>query len=105
MRGNDCTIKILPEAFNDIKEAKKWYETKKKGLGLDFKESTKAHIDYIAQNPLHFQKRYKELRLSLVPRFPYAIFYKFRLSKKQIVIFAILHTKRDPEIVRNRIKN
>ncbi|WP_373517667.1 type II toxin-antitoxin system RelE/ParE family toxin [Pricia sp.] len=68
-------LKILPVALKDLQEAKEWHEKKRIGLGDEFKQAVEFEIDYAGRNPHHFQRRYKELRLSLVKTFSYAIFY------------------------------
>lgn len=96
-------IKLLPMALKDLKEAKKWYADKSEKIAVEFKQEVNKEIDYINQYPEHYQLRYKELRQSLVTRFPYAIFYLVEEEQKRIVIFGILHTSRNPEIARKRI--
>jgi len=96
-------IKLLPAVHTDLRKAKKWYNEKNTELGKDFKIEVDKEINYIGEYPEHYQRKHKELRQSLVTRFPYAIFYQVEESKKQVIIFGVLHTRRDPEIVRSRI--
>lgn len=98
------TLKLLPIARKDLREGREWHENIQKGLGEAFKEAVNAEIDYVGNNPHHFQRRYKELRLSLVKRFSYAIFYMIDQERKWVIVFAVLHTRRNPEIARGRIK-
>ncbi|WP_430909728.1 type II toxin-antitoxin system RelE/ParE family toxin [Maribacter sp. 2-571] len=98
-------VKLLPIVHDDLKKAKKWYSEQRKGLGEELKKEVNAQIDYIGRYPEHFQRRYKELRLSLTDRFPYAIFYIVDEEKKQVIVFGVLHTKRNPEIARKRTGN
>ena len=98
------TIKLLPIVHTDLRKAKKWYNKKKEVLGEEFKIEVDKEIDYIGRSPEHYQRKYKELRQSLVPRFPYAIFYQVEEEYKRVIIFGVLHTSRNPEIVRRRIK-
>ena len=97
-------IKLLPIAYKDLQQAKRWYNKKRKNLGEEFKRAVITEIDYIKDHPEHFQRKHKELRQSLVTRFPYAIFYLIEESNKQIIIFGVLHASRNPEIASNRIK-
>lgn len=97
-------IKLLPIVHTDLRKAKKWYNKQKEELGEEFKIEVGKEIDYIVESPEHYQRKYKELRQSLVPRFPYAIFYQVEEQQKRVIIFGILHTSRDPELVRKRIK-
>jgi toxin ParE1/3/4 len=96
-------IKLLPIVHTDLRKAKKWYNEQREELGEEFKAEVNKEIDYIGEYPQHYQRKYKELRQSLVTRFPYAIFYLVEEEQKRIVIFGVLHTRRNPEIARNRM--
>ncbi len=98
------TIKLLPIVHDDLRKTKKWYQEKNETLAKEFKIEVNKEIDYIGEYPEHYQQKYKELRQSLVTRFPYAIFYMVEEEKKQVVVFGVLHTRRNPEIARRRIK-
>jgi plasmid stabilization system protein ParE len=97
-------IKLLPIVHADLRKAKKWYNEQREELGEEFKAEVNKEIDYIGEYPEHYQRKHKELRQSLVTRFPYAIFYLVEASAKRIVIFGILHTRRNPELARKRLK-
>ncbi len=97
------TVKLLPIVYKDLQKAKKWYHNKSKALSKEFKIEVDKEIDYIGKTPEHYQLKYKELRQSLITRFPYAIFYLVEEKQKRIVVFGVLHTSRNPEIVRKRL--
>lgn len=97
------TIKLLPAVHSDLLTAKKWYNEQKDNLGEEFKIQVNKEIDYIKRHPEHYQTKYKQFRQSLVTRFPYAIFYLIEESKKQIIIFGVLHTSRNPKTIKKRI--
>ena len=96
------SIKLLPIARSDLRKAKKWYNNQKENLGDEFKIEVNNEIYYIKEHPEHYQVKYNGLRQALVTRFPYAIFYLIEKSKKRIVIFGVLHTSRNPKLVKNR---
>lgn len=98
-------IKLLPIVQTDLGKAKKWYREKSEILADEFKTEVNKEIDYIREHPEHYQRKYKELRQSLVSRFPYVIFYLLEEEQKRIIVFGILHTSRNPNIVRKRTKN
>jgi len=97
-------IKILPIVKLDLRKAKKWYQEKSANLAHEFKIEVNKEIDYIRTYPEHYQIKYKELSQSLAPRFPYAIFYSVELEHKQIIIFGVLHTSRNPLMIRERMR-
>lgn len=98
------SLKLAPTALKDLQEAKKWYNQKRENLGEEFKQVVNREIDYIKVNPKHYQRKYKELRQSVIIRFPYTIFYLIEESKHQIIILGVLHSSRSPEVVKSRIK-
>ena len=96
-------IKLLPIVHTELRKTKKWYADKNEVLANDFKTEVDKEIDYIGKFPENSQRKYKELRRSLVSRFPYAIFYLVKEKQKQIIVLGVLHTSRNPEIIRKRI--
>lgn len=57
---------------------------KSKELSQEFKAAVNKEIDYIGEHPEHYQLKYKELRQSLVRRFPYAIFYLVEENQNEL---------------------
>jgi|SRR5690606_4527387 len=98
-------IRLLSMVYTDLKKAKKWYLKKDVALAEEFKLEVNKEIDYIGKHPHHYQRKYKELRQSLVARFPYAVFYLVEEEQKQIIVFGVLDTSRNPDIVKKRAKN
>ncbi len=97
-------VKLLPIVQAELREAKKWYNEQRLSLGEEFKEEVNREIDYIGKHPKLYQCKFKDLRQSLVPRFPYAIFYMIEEKKSQVIVFGLLHTSRNPEIIRKRLR-
>jgi plasmid stabilization system protein ParE len=93
-------IIIRPEAELDIKEAFSWYEDKRKGLGYDFLLQVEAGINFINRNPEAHPTEYKNVRKHIIKRFPYKIIYF--LTREEIIIIALLHSKRNPELIKKR---
>lgn len=94
-------VMIRPEAEGDLKKAFSWYEDKRKGLGYDFLLQVDAGIRFIERNPEIFPAEYKGTRRHLIKRFPYKIIYL--IEKEKIIIFAIIHGKRSPDLIKERI--
>jgi len=84
-------IKLLPIAHADLRKAKKWYHEKSETLAQEFKTEVNKEIDYIGEHPEHYQRKYKELRQSLVSRFPYAIFFSGRWTKADCCFWSSAH--------------
>ena len=96
--------KILPVAYKDLLKTHEWYNNQKDFLGDEFKQAVNAEIKNISVNPEHYQLHFKEIRQAVVKRFPYVIFFLCNENIQQVVIFGILHTKRNPKIITGRIK-
>lgn len=89
----------LPVSFRravgrDLAEAYQWYEERQRGLGEQFLAAVGVTFDRIEQYPELFAVRYGQVRMAVVPRFPYAVFYLVELRRS--VILTVLHTSDDP---------
>ena len=95
---------LLSQAYKELLQARDWYNEQIKNLGDEFRFEVNLEFDYIEKHPDHYQKKYYNLKLALVNRFPYAIYYQKDDVLMQITIYAILHTKRNPDVLLKRIK-
>jgi mRNA-degrading endonuclease RelE of RelBE toxin-antitoxin system len=86
----------------DVRQAKLWYENQKTGLGKYFWESVKETLIEIQKNPLRYSIRYENIRVARTKTFPYSVHFCIQDSNK-IVIIAIVHNKRHPDVSRKRI--
>ena len=96
-------VEFRKEAHLDILEAITWYEKRKKGLGDELFIALENVKHFIEQNPYHFEEKYKGIRKAITKRFPYIIYYRIE-SKTKVLVFAVLHMKRSPELWKGRIK-
>mgnify|MGYP001239686595 CR=1 FL=1 len=95
-------IKLLPEARQDILDSIGWYNEQKEGLGQLFYQAIKSRLAYISNNPLHYQISYRNIRNALVSNFPYQVHYWIEETSKLIIVFAITHTRRNPDVWNDR---
>ena len=87
-------VVVRPAAAADIDEAFLWYERQRAGLGNEFLAAVQSAIDNVVAHPTMYPVIHRETRRVLVPRFPYAIFY--RVYGEVVVVVACLHGRRDP---------
>jgi plasmid stabilization system protein ParE len=78
----------------DLAGAYWWYEERRRGLGEQFLAAVNATFDQIEQFPELFAVRYGHVRMAIVSRFPYAVFY--RIDPRCVVVLTVLHTSDDP---------
>lgn len=88
-------LRFVKEALFDIEDIVLWYEEQRIGLSYDFELCLEAGIDAISRNPNAFQKKYKNVKILFISRFPYGIHYRF--EKEEIVVIGVFHTSRSPK--------
>ena len=80
----------------DLARAYRWYEEQRAGLGEEFLAAVDRSFGAIEQFPEMFARVQGEVRRAILSRFPYAVFY--RIDPRQVVVFTVLHTARDPKL-------
>ncbi len=85
---------IRKKAEKHASEIYNWYQNQRSGLGDDFLLCLDVVLITINKNPLLFQVRYKHIRMAMVPRFPYGVFYF--IDGERIILTAVFHLSRDP---------
>ena len=87
-------VVFLPQARDDLRKGKRWYDAQVKGLGREFAMAVDTAVEAIGARPKAFTEVYGEFRQCVMRRFPYTIF--FRLQGAQVVVVAVHHERRDP---------
>ena len=91
---------ISPLARNDVDEVFEWYETKVRGLGLDFLEHVELSLQRMQETPLSYTVVLDDLRRVPLTRFPYGIYY--RVADERLEVIAVYHASRDLMRLRTR---
>lgn len=86
-------ILIRGRAKRDVRGAAKWYERQREGLGREFVSEVDVALARIAGNPHQYEVVHREIRHTILRRFPYGVFYRIRANK--ISVFAVVHLKQD----------
>jgi plasmid stabilization system protein ParE len=93
-------VVFRPQAEHEALEARRWYESRRAGLGTEFGESLAALLTRVASNPLSFPTIHGEARRAVLARFPYAIYFRF--ADETVVVLSV-HGRRDPNRWRGRM--
>lgn len=93
---------ILLLAKEDIKEAAIWYNKRQKGLGKRFTADVREKVRFIVLDPKACNIRFDDVRTAILNIFPFMIHYTIDEENKTIIISAVLHTSRNPEIWEER---
>jgi plasmid stabilization system protein ParE len=86
-------VVFRPQAEEEARAARTWYEHRKMGLGVRFADAISEAIRRIASNPLAFPLVHGETRRAIVRSFPFAAFW---VHGDDVVILAAMHGRRHP---------
>ena len=87
-------LRLSRAARRDVDLAFVYYEEQRSGLGDEFLVAVEDCLERIKQFPESFAIVKKDLRVSLVSRFPYLVVY--RLTPNRIRVAAVVHGSRHP---------
>ena len=85
-------ITLSDEAQADLEETNDYYSRKSNSLLDKFWNDLDQTFARLSENPLHYQERYKGIRIVFLDHFPFGIHYF--LNGQEIEVYRILHTKR-----------
>lgn len=89
-----------PEVRKELDEAYSWYEGQELGLGDDFLEQVDEALDRICQMPESYPTVYRDVRRTVIRRFPYIIYY--RIVSSRVIVTAVFHGRRNPKAWQTR---
>lgn len=92
---------VRPLAEQDLRDAQRWYEEQRSGLGNEFRTTADSLIRRIVERPRLYPEVYRDVRRAVMRRFPYLVYYI--LSPEAVVVLACLHSKQDPALLRSRV--
>ncbi len=90
-----------PEAEAELTEAARFYEHRVPTLGAQFLDAVDRAVGVITEDPERWRIVEADVRHYLMPRFPYAIYY--RVLPDHIRILAFKHHSRHPDYWRSRL--
>lgn len=85
---------IKPQAVAMARDAYKWYEEQREGLGELFLTALDNGLKNIQSIPTANAKVKKNYRQWRIHRFPYVIVYE--IIRSEIIVLSIFHTRRNP---------
>lgn len=93
-------ISFHPKAIQDWTNVIDWYNLKKENLGFEVYDEIDKYLLLLKENPLHFQKRFQDIRAIFTKRFHFGIYYL--VNQNEIFIIAIINTKENIKKVEQR---
>ena len=82
---------IRPNAEADLREARLWDNSRRRGLGDDLLNEVEHAVCFLAEKPEQRPIYYNGFRRLITQRFPYKLFY--RVEGDCVIVFRILHAK------------
>ncbi len=92
-----------PEALAEYREAALRYQRVKPELGREFKAEGEKAIAAILERPTRFGPIERGIRRCLLKRFPYKIHFLHDEALQEVIIYAVMHVRRDPEYWKSRL--
>lgn len=90
-----------PEARLEFREAVKFYESERRGVGLELSKAVRSAIDYVLEHPLSGSPAEAGTRRKVLAHFPYTLIYLF--EDAEVTIIAVAHQRRRPGYWRERL--
>jgi toxin ParE1/3/4 len=92
-----------PDAESELIEAAQYYERRVATLGVQFLDDADRAVSMILETLQRWRIIEEDVRSYLMPRFPYAIYY--RALSDRVRILAFKHHSRHPDYWRHRISD
>lgn len=93
-------LEVHPDVYEELEEARAWYEEHAVGLGDEFLDEVERAIATIQRAPEAWPLYAHQARRFLVHRFPFSVVYRSDAMTLQIV--AITHQHRKPGYWKSR---
>ena len=95
------TTRFLEAARADLREAIRYYEAQRQGLGAEFRDEVRSALERIERFPEAWHPLSQNTRRCRLHRFPYGIIYQVR--PEEILVVAVAHLHRRPGYWDDRI--
>ena len=96
-------VRLRPVALEELAQAWGWYESRREGLGDEFRACVDVGIAAIARTPLGCAEVRGDARRKVLRRFPYALIYL--VEPEHVEVVAIFHTSREPVAWEERVRS
>jgi hypothetical protein len=87
-------LRILEIAKREVREARRYYERQRPGLGGELFEEFDRVANLIERNPEAYQIIHNDVRHVVLRRFDYIVY--FRIEGALVVLTGFMHSRRDP---------
>ncbi len=85
-----------PRALKEYIKALNWYKKRSHLAATNFVKEIDEAINIICKQPDRFHISYNQFRETALRKYPFYIIYTIEEKKKQVLIFSVFHSKRNP---------
>jgi plasmid stabilization system protein ParE len=89
-------IVILEKAFQEIENARDYYENNQLNLGTSFTNEVFSILEILETNPLLFPVKFENIREAVIKKFPFVVIFEV-LPNNEIIVLSVFHFRRNPE--------
>ena len=93
-------IRVRPDPEREVEDLFHWFEGQARGLGRRFVSELDAVYSRVEENPLLYEKIYRDTRRAMLRKFPVGVFYNQRDQVVQVI--AVSHLARNPIVWKRR---
>ena len=95
------TVEYHPAVERELAEVRDYYEQRSPGLGREFIDEFERQVLRLASSPGRWMVVTKDIRRSLMRRFPYVIYFR-QVAIDRVRITVVKHQRRHPDYGRER---
>ncbi len=88
-------IVILDKAFQEIENARDFYENNQINLGTSFTKEVFSILEILESNPLLFPVKFNNMREAMIKKFPFVVIFEV-LPNDEIIVLSVFHFRRNP---------
>ena len=89
-------VVILEKAFQEIENARDYYENNQINLGTSFTKEVFSILEILETNPLLFPIKFNNIREAVINKFPFVVIFEV-LPNNEIIVLSVFHFRRNPE--------
>ncbi|MFM2315809.1 MAG: hypothetical protein RLZZ155_141 [Bacteroidota bacterium] len=89
-------VVILEKAFQEIENARDYYENNQINLGNSFTKEVFSILEILETNPLLFPIKFNNIREAVINKFPFVVIFEV-LPNNEIIVLSVFHFRRNPE--------
>jgi plasmid stabilization system protein ParE len=93
-------IVILDKAFQEIENARDFYENNQINLGTSFTKEVFSILEILESNPLLFPVKFNNMREAMIKKFPFIVIFEV-LPNDEIIVLSVFHFRRNPNDKQN----